>query len=96
LPERWFRELLAAIANRAAAGSELAVSISTRPPVEDATETEARLQHERELANSGEPVLTVPERDVALRWLAEARWKVESVVEVSGARPGRLLIVAHP
>ncbi len=100
LPERWFRELLATLARLAAPGSELAVSISTRPPSEDADDARVRLEHEQRLAESGEPVLTVPERDVALRWLSEAGWAAQSVVDIAelqvGTRPGRLLVLAHP
>ena len=68
LPEEWFRELLRVAAVVSAPESELAVSISTRGG--DSAENEARA---RFLAETGEPVLTVPPRDLALRWLGEAR-----------------------
>ncbi len=100
LPEVWFRELLASIARWSAPGGELAASISTRPPAEDDDDAAARRQHERHLAERGEPVLTVPEREVALRWLAEAGWDVVSVVDIAELRPesqpGRLLVRAQP
>jgi methyltransferase (TIGR00027 family) len=98
LPERAFRGLLAAIAGRAADGSELAVSISTREPEVDDPDADARLARERHLAESGEAVLTVPPRDVALGWLAGAGWTVESLAELDGDHGprGRLLVLAHP
>lgn len=100
LPEHWFRALLALLAERSAEGSELAVSISTRPPGEDGDPPDRELERRRRLAELGEPVLTVPERAVALRWLAEAGWDPTSVVDVAeqrpGARPGRLLVSARP
>ena len=88
LPERWFRALLAAVADRTAVGSELAVSISTRPPGDEGAPTVRELERRRRLAEMGEPVLTVPERDVALGWLAEAGWEATSVVDVAEGRPG--------
>lgn len=101
LPEEWFRELLASIARWSAPGGELAASVSPRPPAEeDPDEAEARLAHERHLADRGEPVLTVPAREVALRWLGEAGWDVTSVVDIAELRPGspegRLLVRARP
>jgi methyltransferase (TIGR00027 family) len=98
LPERSFRGLLATIAARAAARSELAVSISTRDPGNEDPNAERRLARERQLADSGEAVLTVPPRKAALTWVAEAGWTIESVVEAGGpdGRRGRLLVLAHP
>ena len=59
----------------------------------------ARLEHEQRLADLGEPVLTVPEPDVAMRWLAEAGWSVDDVHDVADgerdAPTGRLLVLAH-
>ena len=98
LPEPSFRGLLTTIAGRAAPGSELAVSISTRDPGDDDPNAERRLARERQLADSGEAVLTVPPRKVALTWLAEAGWTIDSMVEVPGpeGRRGRLLVIAGP
>lgn len=100
LPEPWFREVLAVIAAHAGPGSQLAASISTRVPGEPPDQAEARRRHEQALAESGEPVLTVPDREVALRWLAEAGWIVDSVVDVADLQPstspGWLLVLAHP
>jgi methyltransferase (TIGR00027 family) len=97
LPEPAFRGLLATIAGRAAPGSELAVSISTRVPGEDDPNAERREARERALAESGEAVLTVPPRDLALEWVADAGWTTDSVVEVDrfDGRRGRLLVLAH-
>jgi len=98
LPERWYRELLRTLATGAALGSELAVSISTRDPDDDATEAAARRERERLLEASGEPVLTVPESTVALAWVADAGWSVRRVADVADAAPGlrrgRLLVRA--
>jgi methyltransferase (TIGR00027 family) len=100
LPEHAFRGLLATLAHRAAPGSELAVSISCQPTGEPADQAEARRTREHRLAESGEAVLTMPPREVALRWLEEAGWTADSVVDVADlvpdARPGRLLVRAHP
>jgi methyltransferase (TIGR00027 family) len=101
LPERWYRELLRVLATRAAPGSELAVSVSTRPPDPEAPDA-ARIRREREqrLAAAGEPVLTVPDTAVGLRWLTDAGWSVETVADVAdsapGNRRGRLLVRAVP
>jgi methyltransferase (TIGR00027 family) len=99
LPEHWFRELLRAAADQSGAESELVASISTRAPDADAAARRARAEHERRLAASGEPVLTVPDREVALQWLAEAGWSLQHVDEVAelalGSRPGRLLVRAR-
>jgi methyltransferase (TIGR00027 family) len=98
LPEEAFRRLLRVGAERAAPGSRLAVSISTRE--RDAAGEADRLAHaahEQRLAESGEPVLTVPERAVALEWLAEAGWKLRTLDDLGAApntRPGRLLVRA--
>jgi methyltransferase (TIGR00027 family) len=94
LPEHWYRELLRVSAERAAAGSVLAVSISTRERAPD----ERERAREQALAESGEAVLTVPPADVALEWLATAGWRVDSVSDAGDAgsgRRGRLLVRAH-
>ena len=99
LPEHWFRELLRAAADQSAAESELVASISTQAPDADSADRRVRAAHERRLAASGEPVLTVPDRNVALRWLAEAGWSLQHVDEVAalarGSRSGRLLVRAR-
>jgi methyltransferase (TIGR00027 family) len=97
LPETAFRGLLRVARERAAPGSALAASISTR----DREPTENELAREGALAKSGEAVLTVPPRAVALEWLADAGWEVASVedaldVEESTASRGRLLVRALP
>jgi methyltransferase (TIGR00027 family) len=95
LPETSYRELLRVAAAQAAPASEFAVSISTSS---GRTEHPDYAQRERFLAEAGEPVLTLPERDVALAWLAEAGWSVQNTDEVSGEAPGskrgRLLVRA--
>jgi methyltransferase (TIGR00027 family) len=98
LPEPSIRGLMAAIAGRAAAGSELAVSISTRDPGDEDPNAERRLARERQLAESGEAVLTVPPREAAFTWLTEAGWTIDSVAEVDrfDGRRGQLLVLAHP
>jgi methyltransferase (TIGR00027 family) len=95
LPEQWFHELLRVPAQLAAPGSELAVSISTHdgnlPSDDDA--------RRRALAEQGEPVLTVPPRDVALQWVVDAGWTVLSVSDGTDAdppSPHRLLVRAAP
>jgi O-methyltransferase involved in polyketide biosynthesis len=93
LPEHWVHELLRVSAQLAALGSELAVSISTRDSDPRAGEDERR----RALAEQGEPVLTVPERDVARQWVADAGWTVLSVSDGTDAdppSPHRLLVRA--
>ncbi len=99
LPEAWFRELLRAAAEHSATSSELAVSISTRAPDADETARRDRTKHEQRLAASGEAVLTVPEREVVLRWLAEPGWSLVHIDDVAdlapGTRPGRLLVRAR-
>jgi methyltransferase (TIGR00027 family) len=95
LPEHWYRELLRVSAERAATGSQLAASVSTR----DGTPDERERAREQTLAAAGEAVLTVPPADVALQWLASAGWNVDLATEVADdvpARPrGRLLVRAH-
>lgn len=95
LPEDAFRELLGVAAARATPDSELAASISTREG--DAPEHER--EREQALAASGEPVLTVPTRDVALAWVAGTGWAVISINDVNeeavATRPGRLLVRAR-
>lgn len=96
LPEHWFRELLRVTADRAAPGSELAVSISVHRRDEDADTRDARREHEAKLARSGEPVLTVPDGETALAWLTGAGWLVD--VPDSGiedTRPWLLVRARH-
>jgi methyltransferase (TIGR00027 family) len=95
LPPEWFRGLLAAIAECAIRDSELAVSISTQLGDETSDAALDRRRHERRLAESGEPVLTVPPKDVALEWLTAAGWCVDEQLDVDG-REGHMLIRAHP
>jgi methyltransferase (TIGR00027 family) len=93
LPERWFHELLRVPAELATVGSELAVSISTHDRDVARNDEERR----RALAEQGEPVLTVPERDVALQWVADAGWTVLDVTDGADAdppSPHRLLVRA--
>jgi methyltransferase (TIGR00027 family) len=93
LPEHWVHELLRVSAQLAMPGSELAVSISTRATEPRAGEDERR----RALAEQGEPVLTVPERDLALEWVADAGWTVLNVSDGTDADPPspyRLLVRA--
>lgn len=96
LPEPSVRSLLQTTAAIAAPGSVLAVSISTREPDVELPEGEVRRQ--RALAESGEAVLTVPPRAVALTWLADAGWLDAHEEEVDaaalGTRPGRILVRA--
>ena len=95
LPEHWYRELLRVSAERAATGSALAVSVSTRDEAPD----ERERAREQALAAAGEAVLTVPPADIALQWLASAGWNVDSAAEVADDVPtrprGRLLVRAH-
>lgn len=95
LPEEWVRELLRVTAARGAPGSDLAVSISTR----DREATEGERAREQALAESGEPVLTVPPAGVALEWLAAAGWTVASIEDTADHAPvsrrGRLLVHAR-
>ncbi len=93
LPEHWFHELLRVPAQLATSGSELAVSISTRDGDPRSGDDERR----RALAEQGEPVLTVPPRDVALQWVADAGWTVLSTSDGADAdppSPHRLLVRA--
>ena len=66
-------------------------------------QAEVRRTREERLAESGEAVLTVPPREVALRWLEAAGWTTDSVADLADlanlrpdAPPGRLLVRAHP
>jgi methyltransferase (TIGR00027 family) len=93
LPEVTIENLLATTRRRAAPGSELALSISTRPPDEGDDVIAARLSNEQRLADAGEAVLTVPPREVALGWLTAAGWAITSVAEPH-ERSGRLLVSA--
>ncbi len=94
LPEEWLRELLRVAAARAAPGSRLAVSVSTR----DTEPSETERAREESLAAAGEAVHTVPPRETAFAWIAAAGWTIESVVDplVDRAehRRGRLLVAA--
>jgi methyltransferase (TIGR00027 family) len=75
LPEASLRELLRVAADRAATGSRLATTISTR----EGEPTADDLAHEAALADAGEAVLTVVPRATALEWVAAAGWTVEAV-----------------
>jgi GTP-binding protein len=93
LPEQWFHELLRVAAQLATPDSELAVSISTQNGDSPSGDDERR----RALAQQGEPVLTVPPRDVALQWVADAGWTVLTVSDGTDAdppSPHRLLVRA--
>ena len=94
LPEGAIRSLLARLAHRAAPGSVLAVSITTREPgAESAEAREERQVHDARFAAAGEAVLTVPPRETALGWLSDAGWLVPAdAVHDSG--DGRLLVRA--
>ena len=94
LPEHAFHGLLRTTAARAAKGSELAVSISTR----EGAPGEREVEREQALADSGEAVLTVPPAATAIEWLTEAGWRVVSNSH-PGPQPntrGRLLVRARP
>jgi methyltransferase (TIGR00027 family) len=93
LPEAAIRDLLVTARRRAAKGSELAVSISTRLLTEDHDVLATRLAAEQRLADAGEAVLTVPSREIALGWLGDAGWAVHSVADLDH-RPGRILVRA--
>ncbi len=99
LPEPAFRGLLRALAQRAAPGSVLTTTISTRDAGDESdTAAHARLAHEDRLAAAGEPVLTVPPRAVALDWLRDAGWISAVVHDLGDLSPGevrgRLLVRA--
>lgn len=100
LPERWFRELLRTTSDLAAPGSELAVSVSTRPSAGGEPDAVEPTEQRRWLASIGEPVLTVPPTDTALTWLQDAGWIVYHVTDVADRQPdarrGRLLVRARP
>jgi methyltransferase (TIGR00027 family) len=94
LPEDAIQSLMQRLAQRAAPGSALAVSISTRDP--GAETEEARRQreaHEAALAAAGEAVLSVLPRATALGWLSAAGWTV-LVEAVQDTGEGRLLVRA--
>ena len=93
LPEPAVHDLLVTARRRAAHGSELAVSIATREAAEDDGAAAARRAVEKRLADGGEAVLTVPARDVALDWLTDAGWVIDSVADLDD-RPGRMLVRA--
>lgn len=96
LPEQWFRALLRTTAEVSAPESTFVASISTREADVELPEHETARQ--QALEASGEPVLTVPPRAVALQWLVDAGWsdpQLESVDAAAlGTRPGRLLVRA--
>jgi methyltransferase (TIGR00027 family) len=89
LPESAFRELLRVTAAISAPSSELAASVSTR----DTDQTDEERSREDRLAAAGEAVLTVPPREVALGWIADAGWSVDEVDGIAGR--GRLLVHAR-
>jgi methyltransferase (TIGR00027 family) len=96
LPEAAYRSLLATVASVSGDGSVLAVTMSTAD-----AESGREAERDARLAAAGEAVLTVPPRDTALRWLAEAGWTAESVddaaTEAEQAKgQGRLLVRATP
>jgi methyltransferase (TIGR00027 family) len=93
LPESAIGDLLAGARRRAAAGSGLALNLSTRLASEDHDAVLARLAADRRLADAGEAVLTIPTCDVGLGWLTAAGWVVESVADLEH-RPGGLLVRA--
>ncbi len=94
LPEEAIRSLLHRLARRAAPGSALAVSITTREPgAETAGAREQRETREARLAAAGEAVLTVPPRATALGWLSAAGWTVPADA-VHDTAEGRLLVRA--
>jgi methyltransferase (TIGR00027 family) len=98
LPARWFKALLASAAALGSPGSELAASIATRHAGSQDDDGHERAR-EALLAQSGEPVLTVPLSDVAVAWVRESGWpelEVRDVAEIrDGARRGRLLVHAR-
>jgi methyltransferase (TIGR00027 family) len=92
LPDDAIRSLLERTAQRAAPGSTLAVSITTRDPGTEPEETrQQREAREAKLAALGEAVLTVPPRATALGWVLAAGW---TVVAVEDSGEGRLLVRA--
>jgi len=94
LTEDTIQSLLRRLAARAAPGSVLAVSITTRDPgAETAALREQREVLEARLAAGGEAVLTVPLRAIALGWLSAAGWTVPAEA-VHDAGEGRLLVRA--
>lgn len=94
LTEDAIRSLLTRLARRAAPGSVLAVSISTRDPAAETAEArQQREAHEARLAAAGEAVLTVPPREAALGWLSAAGWTVPANA-VHDTGEGRLLVRA--
>jgi methyltransferase (TIGR00027 family) len=94
LPEQSCRELLRVVGERAAPDSVLAVSISTRE-----SEPGPSPERERRLGEIGEPVLTVPNRRVALEWVTAAGWSDLDVRDIADAAPdaprARLLVHAR-
>jgi methyltransferase (TIGR00027 family) len=94
LPEQSFRDLLRTTATVAAPGSELAASISTRPPGDPGPDEDEQARRDA-LATAGEAVLTVPPTATALQWLDDAGWSVVDAGDVSGVTThGRLLVRA--
>jgi len=95
LPADAFRALLHTAAELAAPASELAATISTR----EGEASEHEQAREAALAASGEPVLTVPPRLVALEWVAASGWTVVTIDEANRdaaqTRRARLLVRAR-
>lgn len=95
LPEGSWRGLLTVAADRAAVGSRLATTISTR----EGDPTDIDRAQEATLAAAGEAVYTVPPRATALAWVAAAGWTVEAVDDplhhwTGAAAHGGLLVQA--
>lgn len=95
LTEEAILRLLQRLDQRAAPGSVLAVSISTRDPGETPEDRQQREAREAKLAAAGEAVLTVPPRATALGWLSAAGWVVAPGA-VQDCGQGRLLVRATP
>ena len=94
LTEETIRSLEQRLARRAAPGSALAVSITTRDRGAEAAEArQQREAHEAKLAAAGEAVLTVPPRATALGWLTAAGWTVLADA-VRDTAEGHLLVRA--
>jgi O-methyltransferase involved in polyketide biosynthesis len=86
--------MLRGLADRAAPGSVLAASISTRETGAESLEARKERQaREERLAASGEAVLTVPRRATALTWLSDTGWVVPANA-VQDSEDGRLLVRA--
>jgi methyltransferase (TIGR00027 family) len=91
--------LLSALRARAAAGSELAVSLATHREGVDSARAVAVANSRRR--NADEPWLTILPAAAHLELLGRAGWQVDDSVDAAGlgtgAEPGRsLLVTAHP